>query len=309
MPISATRVFHININCRNLNRSLTFYCDGLGLSPGARTVSPEQPGDAFGLETAAWDAWILVDSRGMDGTAVDLLEWQTPPPTGAPPVAANQLGFARLGFSSTDVAATRDRLRRAGAPRLTEPHETAMEGAPLMRTFIGADPDGTAFEVVGPATSATGDASTRLSFVVVNCSDLARSEAFYSEVLGFHPRVRFAPGPRDESTLGLGPDAEWEMAYLDDPRGTGTFAIDLVQWHNPTPTGAPSSTANRVGPFRLALLTDDIDGDHAVLVEIGVRCWSPPATLRMGPGLPELRALLFEDPDGTVLELIQTPTV
>jgi hypothetical protein len=27
----------------------------------------------------------------------------------------------------------------------------------------------------------------------------------------------------------------------------------------------------------------------------------------MGPGLPPVRALLFEDPDGTVLELIQAP--
>jgi hypothetical protein len=27
----------------------------------------------------------------------------------------------------------------------------------------------------------------------------------------------------------------------------------------------------------------------------------------MGPGIPPLRALMFEDPDGTVLELIQPP--
>jgi hypothetical protein len=55
-------------------------------------------------------------------------------------------------------------------------------------------------------------------------------------------------------------------------------------------------------------MTDDIDRDHAALVEQGVHCWSPPADLDMGPGMPDLRALLFDDPDGTVLELIESPT-
>ena len=67
--------------------------------------------------------------------------------------------------------------------------------------------------------------------------------------------------------------------------------------------------ANRVGPFRMALLVDDIDTAHAELMRAGVACWTPPATLDMGPGLPTVRALLFPDPDGTVLELIEAPTV
>ena len=56
MPIGVTRVFHLNVNCSDLERSLRFYRDLLGLTEGAHTVSPEQDGSAFGLETAAWDA-------------------------------------------------------------------------------------------------------------------------------------------------------------------------------------------------------------------------------------------------------------
>jgi hypothetical protein len=57
----------------------------------------------------------------------------------------------------------------------------------------------------------------------------------------------------------------------------------------------------------MALTTDDIDRDYAELVDRGVSCVSPPAELDMGPGLPLLRALLFADPDGTMLELIESP--
>jgi catechol 2,3-dioxygenase-like lactoylglutathione lyase family enzyme len=301
MPIGVSHVFHLNVNCSDLGRSLAFYRDAVGLHPGTHTAPPVQPGSAFGLDVAQWDAWILSDDRGFGGVALDLLEWLQPEPVGAPPLP-NQLGFARLGFTTADLDATHARLRDAGSARLTEPHEVTMQGAPTMRTFVAADPDGTAIEFV------SGNAE-RFSFVALNCSELDRSVAFYSEVLGFHPRVRFAPGPRDETALGLGPDAEWEMAYLDDPRGDGSFAVDLVQWKRPAPTGAPSSEANRLGPFRLALMTDDIDRDHDDLMARGVACVTPPATLDMGPGLPTLRALLFPDPDGTMLELIETPRV
>ena len=66
--------------------------------------------------------------------------------------------------------------------------------------------------------------------------------------------------------------------------------------------------ANELGIFRMVLLTDDIDRDYAALVDAGVPCYSPPVGLEMGSGLPsDLRALFFEDPDGTCVELIESP--
>jgi glyoxylase I family protein len=302
MAIGVSRVFHVNVNCSNLERSLAFYRDLLGLTQGAHTVpAAPQPGGAFGLDEAQWDAWILSDARGFDGVAIDLLEWQVPPPTRAPYPAANHLGFQRLGFATTDLDGAYARLTAAGVDCFGPPHDVDVGGTDGLRAFVCTDPDGTAIELV------SGDAN-RLAFLAITCSDLERSTAFYRDVLGFNALARFAPGPRDESALRLGAEAEWEMSYLDDPRHSFSFGIDLMQWKRPKSEGSPYAAANNLGIYRMALFTDDIDRDHDELQSHGVRCVSPPALLEMGPGLPELRALLFPDPDGAMLELIESPT-
>jgi catechol 2,3-dioxygenase-like lactoylglutathione lyase family enzyme len=265
-------------------------------------TAPEkpQPGGAFGLDEAQWDAWILYDSRRLDGVAIDLLEWQVPPPTGKPYPRANTSGLARIGMTTTDIDGVYRRLVAAGAECYGEPHDVDVEGVPAMKAFVCEDPDGTLIELI------SGDAD-RIGVGIINCSDLERSTKFYEEVLGFRPLARFGSGIRDGSGLRLGPEVDWEMAYLDDPRGSFSFAVDLVQWHAPKPEGGAYRAANNLGIFRMALMTDDIDRDYDELCERGVRCVSPPATLEMGPGIPQLRALLFEDPDGAMLELIESP--
>jgi catechol 2,3-dioxygenase-like lactoylglutathione lyase family enzyme len=306
MSIGVSRVFHLNVNCSDLERSLGFYRDLLGLTQGAHTVPTEpQAGAAFGLEQAQWDAWILSDSRGFGvGTALDLLEWQVPRPTGVPYPAANHLGFGRLGFASDDVDGLYERLVAAGVDCTGAPHDIGLAGAPPVRAFVCADPDGTLVEFV---TGPPGREGNQLSFVAINCSNLERSLEFYVGVLGCSVKHRFAPGPSDGAALRLGPEVEWEMAYVDDPSDTGTFALDLVEWKRPRSDGPAYPSANHLGIYRMAFFTDDIDRDHDALQRAGVECVTPPAGLEMGPGIPSLRALLFPDPDGTMLELIESP--
>jgi catechol 2,3-dioxygenase-like lactoylglutathione lyase family enzyme len=141
------------------------------------------------------------------------------------------------------------------------------------------DPDGTALTVVAAD-------SVALTGVRIGCSDVLASTGFYTEVLGFTP----APTPHDRITL---------------QDGSATFTIEL---HPQPPGAAPASpSANRLGIYRMAMLTDAIDEDHRRLLDAGVRCYSDPATLDMGPGLPTLRALFFADPDGATIELIEAP--
>ena len=53
VSLGSARIFHVNVNCSNLDRSRAFYVDGLGLSLGVRTtVDHPQPGAGFGLDGA-----------------------------------------------------------------------------------------------------------------------------------------------------------------------------------------------------------------------------------------------------------------
>ncbi len=83
--VGSLRFFHVNINCSDLERSLRFYGDLVGLKTAVRT-RPEQPqpGGAFGLEQVQWDAWIMAGDDAPDGVVLDLLEWKVPLPSGSP---------------------------------------------------------------------------------------------------------------------------------------------------------------------------------------------------------------------------------
>lgn len=217
---------HVNVNCRDLERSLAFYRDVLGLHPVTRTAPEEpQPGAAFGLERAQWDAWMMAGPMGFGAPVVDLLEWIVPEPVERDD--GGTVGFCRL---------------RVGG------------GAAYSAL---ADPDGLAIDVRPGSAGLLG--------VTVACSDPDRSSAFYR-------------------MLGLG------------------GFVELVEGVGAAPPGA-----NTLGLWRLALATEDIDADVAELARAGVGCLSEPVEMSMGPGLPVLRFVLFPDPDGTMLELIERP--
>jgi len=221
-------VIHVNVNCTDLARSMTFYRDELGLKPVTRTNPAEpQDGAAFGLPTAQWDAWMMGGAGGFGAPVIDLLEWIVPRP-------AARSGDGTAGFRSLHIG-------RPGGP-----------GREL------TDPDGTALEVI--------DAGVGLMGVTIGCTDLGRSRRFYEEVVDLGEFVRLVEGE-----------------------------------------GAAPAAANTVGIWRMALATDDIDADVAWLRRAGVPCLSGPVELSMGPPLPTLRFMLFSDPDGTTLELIERP--
>ena len=218
--------------------------------------------------------------------------------------------------------------------------------------------------------------------VNVNCTDLARSMAFYRDELGLKAVTRTnPPEPQDGAAFGLA-TAQWDAWMMGGAGGFRAPVIDLLEWIVPPPAlrsgtgtagfrslhigrpggpgrqmtdpdgtavemidgavgligvtigctdlgrsrrfyqevvdlgefvrlvegeGAAPPAANTVGIWRMALATDDIDADVAWLRRAGVPCLSGPVELSMGPPLPTLRFMLFSDPDGTTLELIERP--
>lgn len=298
MAIDAHRIFHVNINCSDLERSLRFYRDGIGLTTGTRTSpSTPQPGAAFGLPQVQWDAWIMHGSKGSKGVVLDLLEWQVPRPQGNPRRRVTDIGFNRLSIAVPDLDATHGRLTELGFDCWTAPYDLSLGGT-TTRMFIASDPDGTQIELVEGK-------DVRLSHIAINTSDIDSSTRFYETVMGLRTVVDFGPASQTGKPFRIDGDVKFHAKLLRD-MATG-FMVELIQWMDPAPTAWGFRLANDLGIFRMAWLTRDIEHDYQMLVRVGACCYTPPAELAMGPGLPSLKALFFDDPDAVCLELIESP--
>jgi glyoxylase I family protein len=296
MAMTPSRIFHVNVNCRDLERSLAFYRDVIGLRAVTRTApGAPQPGHAFGLEQVQWDAWILHGEQ-EGGVVLDLLQWMVPPPASEPATGPTTTGFNRLCLTCPDLEAMHARLTAAGADCWSAPTVLDLGSGASARMFVCSDPDGTQLEFVeGP--------TRRLSHVAINCADFERSRRYYEHVVGLAPLPLLTPPRQPGAPFRLEGDMELRAQLFRDP--ASGFMVELVDWRDPGPVPTPPRRANDLGIFRMAWLTDDIDRDHAALTADGVACFSPPAALEMGPGIPSLRALFWADPDGACLELIE----
>ena len=300
MSLSDARLFHINVNCSDLERSRRFYTEGLGLEIGAHTA-PEttQPGAAFGLEQARWDASILLGPRAYDGGAIDLLQWHEPAPVGSPPGSLVETGFQRFGVRVADLDGARARAVALGGALWSEPITHALPDGGEVRITMANDPDGTAIELI------EGDASS-LSFVAVTCANLEASRAFYG-ALGFREVARYASEKDDGSHLRIDGPVAMDEIVLHAPGG-GDVLFILVGFRTPLCERAPARAANTLGMWRAAFLVADIDAAVAELGRHDIATISAPVTMAMGPGLPSLRFVCFRGPGDEVIELIEQPT-
>ena len=299
--LDSATVFHVNVNCANLERSRGFYRDGLGLSEGTRTTPDGvQDGRAFGLESSRWDAWILVGDRGFDGGAIDLLEWKEPLPVGAPPAALNETGWQRIGVMVSDIAAARASAVAHGATAWSAPFHTGeIDGAASLQLCFVSDPDGVAIELIHAGIG------PRIAFIGMTCSDLDRSVAFYTQ-LGFRETMRVDAGRDTGDHLRLeGPVAMQEV--LMAAPGGGDVSLLLAGFTRPAVVVRAPQPANALGAWRVAMLVDDVDRSCELLRAASIELMSDPVAMSMGPGLPRLRFVCFRGPDGEVVELIERP--
>ncbi|MBJ22552.1 MAG: VOC family protein [bacterium] len=305
MALDLLSVTHVNINCSNLERSMRFYRDLVGLTPQSHTKPEPQDGAGFGLPgKVVWDAYLLHDDRGFGGPAIDLLEWQQPRPVGRPHPEANHLGFMRVCLAAENLDALHARLIAEGSRTRSAPIEVPVLADHAVKFFCCDDPDGTCIEFVerpGPV---------RMSHININCSDLDHSSDWYQRVLGVTPIAdRAEPPAADGTAFGFEGDCEYRADFLAVAGDPESLIIDLLEWKRPTPIGRPLVDAHHLGPFRMAFQVADAALCCAELDRLGVEhsgaCW-----LTMGPEIPiidGLNAVFFRDPNGTMLELIETP--
>ena len=138
----------------------------------------------------------------------------------------------------------------------------------------------------------------------INCSDYDRSRAFYA-VLGFEEVWRVPERNSAEVAAAVGMPPYRVRGGLLSLRGASApVTIDLLQWLEPHDPSPPYPHLYHYGIARVALASSDLDADMHRLEAAGARFLSAPAQMPAGAGA-RVRFVCFEDPDGTVLELVE----
>ena len=136
---------HFGICVSDLERSLRFYCEGLGFEPAERydLDSEQMPGLDRSLEVQGPLKLIsqMIVSGGMK---VELLHYPGHPVSGSPSTSRGQLGLTHLSFNVDKVDTAAKRLEEFGGTILPETRSEA--GIVLL--FL-TDPDGTRVELMG----------------------------------------------------------------------------------------------------------------------------------------------------------------
>jgi glyoxylase I family protein len=145
-------IFHININCSSLERSVSFY-ESLGFTVALDLGSFEGLADtsyeAMGVtgHVAHKGPVVLFLGDNLHQTRLDLMQWTAPPPPPAEPRTPQSLGVPRIALWTKDIDALYERLVQEGVEFLNPPAGPFDDRAIKSIAYL-KDPDGLIVELI-----------------------------------------------------------------------------------------------------------------------------------------------------------------
>ena len=137
---------HIGLCVTDLERSLRFYCEGLGFEKVLSYVLDDTmlPGLDRSLEVSSPVA-VTSQFIQLDGLKIELLGYTSPTPTGTPSTSRGTIGITHMSFYVDDVDVAAARLVELGGTIIESTRATL--GIEIV--FL-ADPDGARVELMAP---------------------------------------------------------------------------------------------------------------------------------------------------------------
>lgn len=138
-----SRLFHIAINAKNLDKSIEFYT-ALGFTLlGDRPVQNDLVKDAFLVPTGDFRFAHLRLGDNPEATVLDIVEWYNPPTAAADhegPRSQHQRGLSRFAVLTDDTQKVYDELTGKGMTTLTQP-TSVLTPQGGWKVFLITDPD------------------------------------------------------------------------------------------------------------------------------------------------------------------------
>ena len=153
MPLTIRNFSHVCVSVSDVERSLVFYRDVLGLEP-AFDVALEGAGmESATGESGARGRMVGLKVPGPGGVTIELLGFEHREE--GQRRGRSAYGYTNISLCVPDLDDAHDRLVAEGVEPLQEPFEVGG-----VRMFFVADPDGTAIELI----EFPGDATTSAEF-------------------------------------------------------------------------------------------------------------------------------------------------
>jgi catechol 2,3-dioxygenase-like lactoylglutathione lyase family enzyme len=143
------RVFHFNLNVRDLDQSIAFYRRlGFELIGEATPESPSL-GEPLGITATKLRAAFMKLAGADRGPMLDLVQFLDPPPVGQSYAKLNNVGLCRIAFRVADFTSACARLKEIGVPLEGSPVDLVGPGGERVRTACFRDPDGIVLQLFG----------------------------------------------------------------------------------------------------------------------------------------------------------------
>ena len=144
-----TGMQHVGVCIRNLERSLDFYCNTLGLTKVAEFEAADEKitKNILGLEGAKLKVAMVQHGEAPEATVVELIEFQSPPGKLFPSdFQYNNVGVTHIAFKVNDIEGMYQDLAAKGVKFNSPPQSIEAKDLGLIKAVYFRDPDGITLE-------------------------------------------------------------------------------------------------------------------------------------------------------------------